>query len=102
MARILIVLWLSPIVLFAGWVFLSALDWHLGLAFMTRDVHDRVFDAYRMVLGYDRAELLILLRNALLLDAAILAAIAVYGRREQLGLSALWASKVRQPVEASL
>ena len=87
MARILVILWLSPLVLFAGWVFLSAMDWHLGLAFMTRDVHDRVFDAYRMVLGYDRAALLALLRNALLLDAGVLAAIAVYGRRRQLGLA---------------
>ena len=84
MARLLIILWLSPIVLFAAWLGLSALDWHLGLPFMTREVHDRVFEAYRLVLGYEREELLVLLRNVLLLDAAILAAIVAWRRWDRI------------------
>lgn len=101
MARILIILWLSPIVLFSAWLGLSAMDWHLGLPFMTREVHDRVFEAYRLVLGYEREELLVILRNALLLDAALLSALIVWRRWDWFGprvmpyLSKLGLSRLR-------
>lgn len=81
MVRFLVALWLSPIVLFAAWVSLSSLDWHMGFAFMTRDMHDRIFAAYAMVFGIEREAILGMIRNALLLDAAVLALIVAWQRR---------------------
>ena len=91
----LVFLWLSPIVLFAAWLSLSSLDWSLGLPFMTRDAHDKVFLAYKVVLGIERDPLMALIRNALILDAGLLAAIIAWQRRLQ--IRALWASVRRSP-----
>ena len=81
LARILIILWLSPVVLFAVWIGCSTFDWSLGLPFMTREVHDAVFAAYAQVFGLKRVEMLNLLRDALWLDVGILAALVAWRRR---------------------
>ena len=80
MSRILVILWLSPTVLFASWLALSSLDWHLGLPFMTREVHDAVFRAYALVLGLEREAVWDLVENVFLFDAAVLATIALWQR----------------------
>ena len=84
MARILIILWLSPIVLFALWIGLSTADISLGLPFMTREAHDAVFAVYSHVLGLSRTEILDMLMKALWFDVAILAALVAWRRWEQL------------------
>ena len=93
LARILIILWLSPIVLFALWIGLSTADISLGLPFMTREVHDLVFQGYQRVLGLSRIEILTMLQQALWLDVAILAALIAWRRRDQ--VAALYASASR-------
>ena len=83
LARILIVLWLSPIVLFALWIGCSTFDWSLGLPFMTREVHDAVFAVYLEAFGLTRLQILTLLQHALWFDVAVLAAIVAWRRRAE-------------------
>ena len=83
LARILIVLWLSPIVLFALWIGCSTFDWHLGLPFMTRAVHDAVFAVYLEAFGLTRVQILTLLQHALWFDVAVLGALVLWRRRDQ-------------------
>ena len=84
LARILIFLWLSPIILFALWIGCSTFDWHFGLAFMTREVHDAVFAVYREAFGLTRLQILDLLLKALWLDVALLGALVAWRRRGQI------------------
>ena len=84
MARVLIFLWLSPVVLFSAWISFSMLDWHFGLPFMTREAHDLVFNAYEAILGIERARIVALIRNALILDAVVLGLIVAWKRRTQI------------------
>ena len=95
LSNTLVFLWLSPIVLFAAWLSLSSLDLSFGLPFMTRSAHDLVFDAYRQILGIERDALMALIRNALILDAVLLAAIIAWQRRAQ--IKTVWASVRRSP-----
>lgn len=85
LARLLIILWLSPIVLFAGWIGCSTFDWSFGLPFMTREAHDLIFAAYERTLGLTRMEILTLLTHALWFDVAILAALVAWRRRGEIG-----------------
>ncbi|MDJ0613773.1 MAG: DUF6105 family protein [Rhizobiaceae bacterium] len=48
--RIVIILWMIPLVLFWGWYFLSANDMHFGYFFLTRGFHDHLFEIYGKIL----------------------------------------------------
>lgn len=48
--RVILILWLIPVVLFWGWYGLSANNMHFGWFFLTRGFHDHLFVIYGNIL----------------------------------------------------
>lgn len=74
-------IWAAPLVLFWGWFFLSLNDMSFGFAFMSRQVHDLVFQIYGHILGIDPGTIPSMIAKACILDTCILLAIWAFRRR---------------------
>ncbi len=48
--RVILILWLIPVVFFWGWYGLSAYDINFGLFFLSRGFHDHIFQIYGSIL----------------------------------------------------
>lgn len=48
--RVLLIMWIIPVVLFWGWYGLSANNMHFGWFFLTRGFHDHLFGIYGSIL----------------------------------------------------
>lgn len=48
--RVILILWIIPVVFFWGWYGLSAYNINFGLFFLTRGFHDHIFQIYGSIL----------------------------------------------------
>lgn len=90
--KYLLILWAAPLVLFWSWFFISFNDMHFGYVFLTRDVHDIVFDLYGQMLGIDPATIPALVAKACVFDSLIIGGIYAFRRRREL---MAWAHEAR-------
>lgn len=79
--RILLYLWAAPMALFWGWYALSAHDWNFGTLFLSRRVHDLVFEIYGKTLGAAPETVPAMIAGASALDTAIVMTILAWGWR---------------------
>ena len=82
--KYLLAVWLTPLLLFWGWFFLSLNDMNFGYVMLTRDVHDLVFQLYGEFLGVDPASIPAMVGHACLFDTALIVAIWAFRRRREL------------------
>lgn len=79
--RYLIAAWVTPLVLFWGWYFLSLNDINFGYVMLSRELHDLVFQLYGEMLGIDPAAIPGMIAKACVFDSLIVAAIWAFRRR---------------------
>jgi hypothetical protein len=91
--RTLFVLWVSPLILFWGWYFLSLNDMNFGYVMLSRQLHDFVFQIYGEMLGVDPAIIPGMVAKACLFDSFLVLAIVAWRRRRPL---AGWIRNFRQ------
>jgi hypothetical protein len=84
MVKYLLGAWAAPLVLFWGWYFLSLYDISFGFAFLSRNVHDIVFEIYGQLLGIDPDTIPVLVARACFYDSLLLAAILAFRRRRRI------------------
>jgi uncharacterized protein DUF6105 len=76
--------WATPLVLFWGWYFLSLNDINFGSIYLSRRLHDLVFEIYGNVLGIDPKLIPAMIAHACIVDTAILVAIWAFRRRREI------------------
>ena len=76
--------WATPLVLFWGWYFLSLNDINFGSIYLSRRLHDLVFQIYGNVLGIDPKMIPAMIAQACVVDTAILVAIWAFRRRREI------------------
>ncbi len=76
--------WATPLLLFWGWFFLSLNDINFGSVFLTRELHDLVFQLYGQMLGIDPKTIPMMIAEACILDTGILVAIWAFRRRKEI------------------
>lgn len=79
--RYILIFWALPMALIWGWYFLSLNDISFGFLFLSRPMHDLVFEIYGSILGIDPAALPMLLARACVIDSLIILAILAFRRR---------------------
>lgn len=77
-------IWATPLLLFWGWFFLSFNDINFGSIFLSRQLHDLVFQLYGQMLGVDPATIPVMIANACIFDTGIIAAIWALRRRREI------------------
>lgn len=77
-------IWATPLVLFWGWYFLSLNDVNFGSVYLSRQLHDIVFQIYGNMLGIDPASIPAMVAEACILDTAIIVAIWAFRRRREI------------------
>lgn len=82
--RWVLLVWAFPLVLFWGWFGLSYYDVNFGSIWLSRRLHDLVFQLYGQTLGIDPATIPMLIAKACVFDTLILLAIWAYRRRREL------------------
>jgi hypothetical protein len=85
--------WATPLALFWGWFFLSANDINFGSIYLSRALHDLVFQLYGQMLGIDGATIPWLVAKACILDTGLLLGIWAFRRR---ALLRAWLAAQRQ------
>ncbi len=101
--RVLLVLWAVPLVFFWSWYALSANDLSFGTIFLSRQLHDVVFDLYGRTLGVPASAVPPMMAWACAFDTCLILAIAAFrwrarwlpGAKE---LAARWSLKLRTQV----
>lgn len=81
--RYLLILWVVPMVLFWGWYGFSAYDINFGTIFLSRDLHDLVFEIYGRTLGVGPEAIPPLIASATVIDSAIIGAIVAFRWRSR-------------------
>src|SRR5262245_59985217 len=94
--RYLIALWVSPLVLFWGWYFLSLNDMNFGYVMLSRRLHDLVFQLYGNMLGIDPATIPVLVARACVFDSFLVACLLAFRGRKAI------AARMRQARERYL
>ncbi|PLP58754.1 hypothetical protein CYK37_13895 [Mesorhizobium loti] len=82
--RALLLLWITPLVLFWGWYFLSLNDMNFGYVMLSRQLHDLIFQLYGEMLGIDPALIPGMVAKACVFDSFLVAGIIVFRRRRQI------------------
>ncbi len=82
--RYILLFWALPLGLFWGWFALSYHDMHFGYVFLSRLVHDFVFEMYGSILGIDPAIIPPMVAKATILDTAIIFGIFGFRRRDRI------------------
>jgi hypothetical protein len=82
--RYLFWLWFLPLSLFWGWFGLSYHDLNFGMLFLSRDLHDMVFQIYGSLLGLDPASIPIMFLKACIFDTFLIFGIVAYRKRRQI------------------
>lgn len=80
--RYLIALWVSPLVLFWGWYFLSLNDINFGYVILSRRLHDLLFQLYGQMLGIDPTTIPGLLARACIFDSFLVAGLIAFRKRK--------------------
>ena len=80
--RYLIALWVSPLVLFWGWYFLSLNDINFGYVILSRRLHDLLFQLYGEMLGIDPTTIPGLLARACVFDSFLVAGLIAFRKRK--------------------
>lgn len=91
--KYILLAWAAPLGLFWGWFFLSANDINFGSIYLSRALHDLVFQLYGDMLGIDGATIPWLVAKACILDTALLLGIWAFRRRRELRV---WLAVQRQ------
>ena len=86
--------WATPLVFFWGWYFLSLNDVNFGSIYLSRRLHDLVFEIYGNVLGIDPKMIPAMIAHACVVDTAILVALWAFRRRR--GIAAWARSRYEQ------
>lgn len=94
--RTLLALWITPLVLFWGWYFLSLNDMNFGYVMLSRQLHDLVFQLYGEMLGIDPAVIPGMVAKACIFDSFVVTGIVAYRWRRTI---AGWIRKLRTPAE---
>ncbi len=76
--RILLILWFLPLLLFWGWYGLSAYDISFGFHFLSRDLHELVFQIYANMIGTRPEVIPGMIAAACAVDTGIILAICAY------------------------
>jgi hypothetical protein len=100
--RAILILWAVPMGLFWGWYFLSLNDINFGFLFLSRAVHEVVFELYGQILGIDPAGIPGMVARACVFDTLLIAAIIAFRRR--VGIIAwvrAWKTRNAQEVPAA-
>lgn len=71
--RLILILWIIPIVVFWGWYGLSAYDLSMGSFFFTRAFHDHMFRLYGSMLEVPPQEVPMLIAGTFAFDTLLLA-----------------------------
>ncbi len=79
--RYLLFFWVAPVGLFWGWYYLSYYDINFGSIYLSRRLHDLVFELYGNMLGVDPASIPGMIGHAFLLDSLMIGAIVAFRRR---------------------
>ena len=74
--RLILILWIIPIVVFWGWYGLSANDMSMGFFFFTRAFHDHMFRLYGSMLGVPSEEVPMLIAGTFAFDTMLLVGIS--------------------------
>ncbi|SMH45503.1 DUF6105 family protein [Mesorhizobium australicum] len=82
--------WAAPLGLFWGWFFLSANDINFGSIYLSRALHELVFELYGEMLGVAPETIPWLIAKACLFDTLLILAIWAFRRRRQ--IAAQWAA----------
>ncbi|HEV7416709.1 DUF6105 family protein [Tianweitania sediminis] len=82
--RYLLLFWALPLSTFWGWYGLSYNDMSFGFMFLSRPMHDLVFQIYGAMLNLDAASVPGLLAKACIIDTALILAIFAFRRRRQI------------------
>ena len=82
--RILLVLWITPLILFWGWYWTSYFDLRFGTMIFSRRLHDVIFRIYGEILGIDPTTIPPLLARACVLDSILVAALVAFRLRRPL------------------
>lgn len=80
--------WATPLGLFWGWFFLSANDINFGSIYLSRALHELVFELYGEMLGIAPETIPWLVAKACILDTGLILAIWAFRRRRE--ISAWW------------
>jgi len=91
--KYIVAVWAAPLTLFWGWFFLSLNDINFGSVYLSRRLHDLVFQLYGQMLGVDPKTIPMMIAEACLFDAALLAAIWAFRRRRDV---IAWAKNCRE------
>lgn len=73
--------WAAPLGLFWGWFFLSANDINFGSIYLSRALHELVFELYGEMLGVAPETIPWLIAKACLFDTCLILAIWAFRRR---------------------
>jgi Family of unknown function (DUF6105) len=76
-----VAIWAAPLVLFWGWYFLSLNDINFGTIYLTRQLHDVVFQLYGQILGVDPGSIPGMIAEACFFDSLIVMAIWAFRNR---------------------
>ncbi len=96
--RTILILWITPIILFWGWYGLSANDISLGSIFLSRAFHDHIFRIYGQILGMHPADVPVKLAWVFFIDTLIILAVAAFRwRASWLPQTIAWARSVSGP-----
>ncbi|MBZ0164009.1 MAG: DUF6105 family protein [Notoacmeibacter sp.] len=79
--RYLLIFWAAPVALFWGWYYLSYYDINFGSIYLSRRLHDLVFELYGNILGIDPASIPSMIGNAFFIDTLVIGAIIAFRRR---------------------
>lgn len=96
--RWLIILWALPLILFGGWYYLSFNDINFGSIYLSRALHDAVFNLYGQILGVAPEAIPVMLVKAIAFDTVLILAIFAFRRRKQ--IKSWWASRRERVNEA--
>lgn len=80
--RLIIILWITPLVFFWGWYGLSAYDINMGSFFLSRPFHDHMFRLYGNILGVPPQEVPALIAATFAFDSMLLFTLAAFRWRK--------------------
>jgi hypothetical protein len=91
--RYLLVFWAAPVCLFWGWYYLSFYDINFGSIYLSRQLHDLVFELYGNFLGVEPTAIPGMIADAFIFDTMLILGIIAFRRRQQIGA---WIETFRQ------
>lgn len=79
--RYILIFWAAPLGFFWGWFFLSANDINFGSIYLSRQLHELVFELYGQMLGLDPTTIPGLVAKACIFDTFLIGCLFAFRRR---------------------